>query len=119
MADNPGESQAETKRKILNWLEVMYKLAIGEIHVHTKLRDVELTREDGGHIHPLRELFDGATVPTHNITIHTLLTTDHAYVNVRYDRRALFSCMHAIQDSYARGHCHRPAHEDGPPKHFG
>ena len=119
MADEPGELPEETKRKIINWIEIMYKLAIGEISAQTRLRDVELTREDGDHIYPLRDLFDAATIPTHDCTIHSFLTADHAYVNVKHDRRALGSCMHVIQDSYARGHCHRPIRDDGPPKRFG
>ncbi|KAI5364076.1 hypothetical protein Slin15195_G097320 [Septoria linicola] len=119
MADVPGEAPEETRRKIMNWLEIMYRVAIGEISSDTKLRDVKIDGEDPNDTYPLRDLFDDATIPNINNTMHTLITSNGTYRKVMYDRRALGSCLHLVQDSFARGHCHRELLEEGPPKQYG
>ncbi|KAG0306239.1 hypothetical protein BGZ98_002747 [Dissophora globulifera] len=107
MADKAGEAPQETQKKVLVWIEVMYKVAIGQISVDTKLRDVQIPGNNDQDRYPLRRLFDNDTQPCDTDTIHTLLTSNHEYKNVKHDRRALGSCLHIIQDSYARGHCRR------------
>ncbi|KAG0317103.1 hypothetical protein BGZ99_006509 [Dissophora globulifera] len=107
MADKAGEAPQETQKKVLVWLEVMYKVAIGQISIDTKLRDVQIPGNNDQDRYPLRRLFDNDTQPCDTDTIHTLLTSNHKYKNVKHDRRALGSCLHIIQDSYARGHCRR------------
>lgn len=119
MADHVDERPAETKKKIMTWLEVMYKIAIGKISIATKLRDVELAGEEEHDRYPLRRLFDAGTRPADWMTIHTLLTHDHSYPNVKHDRRAIGICLHLVQDSYARGHCQREILKSEDPKRFG
>ena len=118
MADNEGEQPQDTKTKIMIWLEIMYKVAIGQISKDTRLRDVELPRDNEHDRYPLRRLFTQNTAPMDTDTIHNLLVWGCCYNNVKHDRRALGSCLHVIQDSYARGHCHRRTQHDGPPKQF-
>ncbi|KAG0306237.1 hypothetical protein BGZ98_002745 [Dissophora globulifera] len=107
MAEKAGEAPQETQKKVLVWIEVMYKVAIGQISIDTKLRDVQIPGNNDQDRYPLRRLFDNITQPCDTDTIHTLLTSNHEYKNVKHDRRALGSCLHIIQDSYARGHCRR------------
>ncbi|KAF9585659.1 hypothetical protein BGW38_001344 [Lunasporangiospora selenospora] len=119
MANNPGESPHDTQKRVLTWIEVMYKVAIGHFSKDTKLRDVELPRNSDFERYPLRQLFTNSTWPSESASIHTLLTSDTWYNDVKHSYRAIGSCMHVIQDSYARGHCHRRPTHEGTPKHFG
>ncbi|KAF8926638.1 hypothetical protein EDD21DRAFT_15817 [Dissophora ornata] len=118
MADKEGEDPHDTQKKILAWLEIMYKVAIGQISKDTKLRDVELARDNEQDRYPLRRLFNNSTKPCDNDSIHTLMTSNTWYKNVKHNRRALGVCLHVIQDSYARGHCHRRIQYDGTPKQY-
>lgn len=82
--DNP----ADTKNSILKWLETMYSVAIGTISP-----DTEITSTAVASSFPYSSVGD-------------LLTRGHqspAYV----PHRALGSCFHVIQDSYAIGHTWR------------
>ncbi|KAG0352376.1 hypothetical protein BC939DRAFT_30372 [Gamsiella multidivaricata] len=118
MADKEGENPQDTQRKIVAWLEIMYKVAIGQISKDTRLRDVDLGHGDEQERYPLRRLFNGSTAPKDTDSIHTLLTSNTSYKHVMHDRRALGSCLHVIQDSYARGHCHRRTQYNGIPKQY-
>ncbi|KAI4160368.1 MAG: hypothetical protein LQ342_005779 [Letrouitia transgressa] len=98
MATKNGEAPEDTKRYILTWLEVMYKLACGNqgTAVQDKLKTV------------LPAQFNGSTNPTSDATLKQLLlatTPNYRFSNLQ--RRALGVCLHIIQDSYAIGHTQR------------
>jgi len=79
------------------WLEVMYKLAVGQVGPNDRIDST-----------PLRDFFNNSTVPQGSDTLRNLLlgkTKSYKYVII--ERRALGSCFHTIQDSYAVGHCQR------------
>lgn len=120
MADEVGEKAEETKRKILTWLEVMYKVAIGEISTQTKMTDVQISGEFGEEW-PFRRLFDAGTTPAVHETVHDLITSGEPNITVLHQHRALGSCVHLIQDSFARGHCQREdiTEKEGTVKRYG
>ncbi|GIZ48821.1 hypothetical protein CKM354_001186700 [Cercospora kikuchii] len=119
MAEVPGEAPEETRREIMMWLQIMYRVALGEITNEVKLRDIKTIGDGTETTYPLRDLFDEGTIPNESDTVNTLLTTNGTYRKVMHDRRALGSCLHLIQDSYARGHCHRELLSDSIPRRYG
>jgi len=95
MATKLDEAPNETKAKLLQWFEVMYKLAVGGEGV---------TEND-----QLHQWFPGSfsatSTPTGDRTLRDLLlSTTPDYRKVDISRRALGVCLHMIQDSYAVGH---------------
>ncbi|KAK3331331.1 hypothetical protein B0H66DRAFT_598818 [Apodospora peruviana] len=98
MGSKVGESPSITRRNILLWLEVMYKLACGNQGISWN------DRIDS----KLGALFNDNTSPQGSSTFRALiLGKTTRYTNVLLDRRAIGSCFHVIQDSYALGHCLR------------
>ncbi|KAJ8606414.1 hypothetical protein MRB53_040997 [Persea americana] len=96
MAGEDGEGPWLTRLNIMSWFEVMYKLACGHISAKTKL----------GRAFPL--LFDDSTVPSGDATLDDLLiATTKRYEDFNLHHRAIGSCVHMIQDSYAIGHTQR------------
>lgn len=98
MASKNGEAAEDTKRNILTWMEVLYKLACGNqgVAMEDKLNGV------------LPAHFNGSTKPPGDATMKQLLmgtTPKFLFPNVQ--RRALGVCLHIIQDSYAIGHAQR------------
>lgn len=94
MGSSVGEEPRKTKAKILLWMEVMYNVAIGssELTPATRIEDT-----------PLASVFED---PRNYSTLGELFTRRHSPpVNVHH--RALGSCFHVIQDSYATGHTQR------------
>jgi hypothetical protein len=100
MATQAGEAATETKRKIMLWLEVMYKLANAEdgITGDTKIGDTAL-----------REFFPAEASPNSDQTLGYLLSKNGsgAFEKTDVRRRALGSMFHVIQDLYALGHTRR------------
>ena len=95
MASNVGEAPEYTKASILEWIEVMYKLAIGNqgVSEHDNL----------GTKFPKR--FSPSSEPRDTQTIRDLiLGTTPSYRHTEISKRALGNCLHMIQDSYAVGH---------------
>jgi len=98
MGSKPGEPPHETKEKIMLWLETMYKLACGGqgVEAHQRIDS------------RLGSYFNDNTVPKGSDSFKDLLLgKTRKYQNVIIERRALGSCFHVIQDSYAVGHCQR------------
>ena len=98
MASRSGEAPEATKRNLLTWMEIMYKLACGNqgVEVQDKLKAV------------LPAHFNGSTEPTSDATLKQLLmatTPKYRFPDIR--RRALGVWLHIIQDSYAVGHTQR------------
>ena len=92
MASKSGELPAETKKNVLRWMETMYKLATGALDAGTRIQNTWML-----------DWFDD---PAHYITVGGLLTHGHkGPADIQH--RALGSCFHIIQDSYAVGHTRR------------
>ncbi|KAI4604307.1 hypothetical protein KJ359_000441 [Pestalotiopsis sp. 9143b] len=92
-----GEEPAESKRKIMLWVETMYRLSVSD----------DVLPE-----HPissrLGNLFNDSTKPRGSDSFRRLLMGNTtSYANPKIERRALGSCFHVIQDSFAVGHCQR------------
>jgi hypothetical protein len=97
MATERGEAAGETRKCIITWIEVMYRLSVGDGIAETERIDKWLGK-----------YFHDSTSPKGSQTLRELLIgTRTAYPRVMIDRRALGSCFHVIQDSYAVGHCRR------------
>lgn len=98
MACKPGEAANETKRKVMVWLEVMYKLATGEdgINSGTIVKDTKL-----------KEFTPPVSLPPRSKPMQYLLSKDTKFRGVDIGRRAIGSMFHIIQDSYAIGHTRR------------
>ncbi|KAI2629807.1 hypothetical protein GGR54DRAFT_279994 [Hypoxylon sp. NC1633] len=98
MAATDGEEPKETQRKMLKWLEVMYKLACGNQGV---------SEQDQLKQH-LEEWFTDTTEPSSQSTLRDMLLASTPFYNhVDIQRRALGLCLHIIADSYAVGHTQR------------
>ncbi|KAI1641846.1 uncharacterized protein F4817DRAFT_362748 [Daldinia loculata] len=98
MGATVGEMPAETQRKILKWLTVMYKLACGNQGVS----DTDQLQQ------ALGEWFDSSTTPTGQSSLRDLIlanTPNYYQTNIQW--RALGICLHMITDSYAVGHTQR------------
>lgn len=98
MACRSGETPGETKRKVMVWLEVMYKLANGEDGL-TGETVIETTK--------LAEFCPVLSLPPSYKPLRYLLSKDSAFRGIDVERRALGSMFHIIQDSYAIGHTRR------------
>ncbi|KPM43290.1 hypothetical protein AK830_g3276 [Neonectria ditissima] len=98
MASESKEPAAETKRKVMAWLEVMYKLANGEdgITAQTKPTDTKL-----------KEFCPVGSLPPSWETFSYYLSANSGFEGLDIGRRALGSMFHIIQDSYAIGHTRR------------
>ncbi|KXJ85351.1 hypothetical protein Micbo1qcDRAFT_223267 [Microdochium bolleyi] len=105
MACAEGEQPLETKRKVMIWMEVMYKLASGEdpnitpdtLLAHTKLGDLLATPDD----------YLGGSLPPPYQPLRYMLAPKSVFSALDIRRRALGSMFHVIQDSYAIGHTKR------------
>lgn len=104
MGTHRGEKAEKTRDKILLWLEVMYKLAVGD----------GVSQDDRIDKHLPRELFNNSTTPKGSDSLKDLLLgTTPSYLSPVIPHRALGSCFHVIQDSYALGHCQRRLENPG------
>ncbi|KAF7563162.1 hypothetical protein G7046_g953 [Stylonectria norvegica] len=98
MASAANEPALETKRKVMTWLEVMYKLANDEdgIKPQTKPTDTKL-----------KEFCPAGSLPPSWETLAYYLSANSGFQGLDIGRRALGSMFHIIQDSYAVGHTRR------------
>ena len=93
----PGnQDPALTKKSILQWMETMWEVATGKMPSDTAISATSVK--------------DSFSDPNNYITIGELLTHGHHCPAV-IPHRALGSCFHVIQDSYAAGHTHRESKE--------
>lgn len=104
MASSEGESPLTTKGKILMWMEIAYKLAVNatDVTADVKLGDV-VTSSRGPQ---LGSFFDAESKPSGDATLRNLLDCHH-HSSANIQHRALGSCFHLLQDSYALGHTRR------------
>ncbi|KAK4694880.1 hypothetical protein P7C71_g2770, partial [Lecanoromycetidae sp. Uapishka_2] len=98
MSSKSGEFPIDTKKKVLRWMETMYKLAIGATNGDSPIQNTWMQ--------------DWFYDPSHYTTIGRLLTHGHAGP-ANFQHRALGSCFHIIQDSYALGHTRREPLKSG------
>lgn len=99
MACETGEKPEESKRKVMLWLEVMYKLAAGEDGITSDLT-IRKTR--------LTELWPAGSLPPATETLRYMLSgKESKFQGMDPRRRAIGSIFHIIQDSYAIGHTRR------------
>ena len=98
MASQSGEPPQETKRKLMVWLEVMYKLANGEdgITADTEIGSTKIS-----------EFCPMLSLPPSFKPLHYLLSKESPFQGKDIGRRAIGIIFHIIQDSYAIGHTKR------------
>lgn len=97
MAAQKGEAAQKTQGDAIHWIEVMYKLSVADGVSERDRIDSQLS-----------QFFNERTQPKGSQTLRDLLVgSTTSYTKVMTDRRALGSCFHLIQDSYAIGHCQR------------
>lgn len=95
MATQNEQEPDVTKKSLLAWIEVMYKLACGNQGVSENDKLSERF--------PLS--FSSTTKPTGDATIKDLILGKTArFMMLDIQSRALGVCLHTIQDSYAVGH---------------
>lgn len=97
MGCETGEKPSESKKKIMLWLETMYRLSVSDEVLPDDRIDSRLGK-----------LFTESTKPRGSDSFKRLLMGNTtSYENPKIGRRALGSCFHVIQDSFAVGHCQR------------
>jgi hypothetical protein len=102
MASEKGELPAITKKHVLRWMETMYKLATGAMDAGKPIQNTWM-----------QDWFNDQPRYT---TVGQLLTHGHkGPANIQH--RALGSCFHIIQDSYAVGHTRREPLNSGDRMH--
>ncbi|KAI1323314.1 hypothetical protein F5Y16DRAFT_384235 [Xylariaceae sp. FL0255] len=93
-----GEKPDTTKKALIGWMGVMYKLACGNQGVSDRHKLKQ----------HLPDHFNNNTTPTGDHTLYELLiATTQKYRRIDTQKRALGSCLHTIADSYAIGHTQR------------
>lgn len=90
MASKNGVDASITREEILNWAEVMYKIAVGEIDVWQSLQKEKAAQK----------------LPS-SILNHTPAILFGAKTESQIRARGLGSLLHMLQDSFARGHVTR------------
>jgi hypothetical protein len=94
MSPNPNENPNNTKADLLVWMKVMYKLAIGQDIGENDRLDQTLPSK-----------FSGTSIPKGDSCLRDLfLGNKTAFRRFNIQKRAIGSCLHMIQDSYAVGH---------------
>ena len=98
MASNIGEKPEETKRKLIKWISVLWKLANGEegINPETIIKNTDLA-----------EFCPDSSLPSSAGSLRYLLSNDSRFGALDIPGRALGSILHFIQDSYAVAHTRR------------
>ncbi|KAF2216904.1 hypothetical protein CERZMDRAFT_64299 [Cercospora zeae-maydis SCOH1-5] len=98
MASTADEKPEETKRKLMKWLSVLWKLANGEEGI---VPDTVISKTD------LAEFCPNSSLPANWASLRYLLSNESEFGALDIQRRALGSIFHFIQDSYALGHTRR------------
>ena len=108
MANKVGEDPHETLAKIKLWIEIMYRLSIGDgIHGTDTIANVPISVAGPSATYTLKSIMNPSSPPVETQTMKYLLTRDTKCMFLDLGRRALGSALHTIQDSYAHGHCRR------------
>ena len=107
MGSTAGEEPGDTLAKILLWLEIAWRVATGDIDAGTKIEDVAVTSQFNTKTYRLGDFFTTTSFPKKSASLYQLITIGTKYKHLDIKRRALGSCFHVLQDSYARGHTRR------------
>jgi hypothetical protein len=93
-----GDTAQDTCSRILQWMEVMYKLACGNQGI---CADDPLEKH-------FPNYFDSQSTPPQDASLRDLLiASTPSYQRVNVQARALGSCLHIISDSFSLGHTQR------------
>lgn len=109
MAASVGEQPQETRRKIKIYLQTMYSVYSG---LNNIIPDTVVKTTD------LKEFFNDGNGHSNTTFRSLLMGTTPSYKEPNIPWRALGSCLHVIQDSFARGHCRRADDGTGPVLNF-
>ncbi|GJC86302.1 hypothetical protein ColLi_09140 [Colletotrichum liriopes] len=94
MGSQANEDPNITKKNMIDWLEIIYKLAIGQDVAAADRLDKRFP-----------DRFTANSNPSGDVSLKQLfLGTTPSYRKANIPRRALGNCLHMIQDSYAVGH---------------
>jgi hypothetical protein len=108
MASSLGEDPHHTLAKIMLWLEIMYKLATDQgVSENDKLGDINIFSVVNTTTYTLKNFFNDDSQPKASDTIKTLLSANSIYTGLNIKRRAIGTCFHVLEDSYAKGHTRR------------
>ncbi|KAK7755760.1 hypothetical protein SLS62_002373 [Diatrype stigma] len=105
-----GEQPDDTRAKIMLWLEVAYKLSVGGggIDGADAIGDVPVTSVvNETTSYQLSDFFTATSSPRSTDSLSSLFACSTRYRHVDVQRRAIGSCLHLVQDSFARGHTRR------------
>lgn len=103
-----GEKPQDTKTKLVRWLRVMYNLFAGNgIGPDTLVKNTELSAH-----------FNNSTGHGNTTFKALLMGTTGAYRQPNIQLRAIGSCCHVIEDSFAKGHCRRDNNGTGLIQNF-
>ncbi len=94
MASQDGETAAETRRRVMIWMEFTWRVGNGEYSLDTKLSEVEI---DG-----FNEFFG-----TSGWTVQDLFTSGNPALRRHITDVAFGSLIHSTEDSFAEGHVQR------------
>lgn len=107
MGSAVGEDPLDTLAKMMLWLEIMWRVATGDIDAQTAIKDVNVHTQFKTKSYSLGDFFTSTSVPKISDNLFQLLTVGTKFTKVNIPRRALGSCFHVLQDSYAKGHTKR------------
>ncbi|KAH0543416.1 hypothetical protein FGG08_002274 [Glutinoglossum americanum] len=108
MASDVGEDPHDTLGKVTLWLEIAYKLSIGQgISGTDVISSIPITNTVNTRVYRLSDFFTTTTTPKSSDTLRTLLTANTIYKPLDLARRAIGSCLHVVQDSYMKAHTRR------------
>lgn len=107
MGSAVGEDPHNTLAKISLWLEIMWRVATGDIDAGTAIQDVNVQTQFNTKTYTLGDFFTPTSVPKKSDNLFQLLTVGTKFTKVDVKRRALGTCFHVLQDSYAKGHTKR------------
>ena len=104
MAVTDGIAAAETKRRLMIWVEFLYGVAVGKISPATRISDVQVA--------DFSEIFNARDTRNYNKTVQFLFS-DPNVPNHVYDARqnSIGALLHLIQDSYSPAHTRREIHD--------
>ncbi len=95
---------AETKRRIMIWVEFLYGVAIGKISPATKISEVAVP--------DFSEIFNALDTRNYSKTVQFLFSDQNAPNQIFEARKnSIGALLHIIQDSYSPAHANRAIHD--------
>lgn len=104
MAVTDNIPAADTKRRIMIWVEFLYGVAVGKISPATRLSDVAVP--------DFQEIFNALDTRNYNKTVQFLFSDPNAPNQIFEARKnSIGALLHLIQDSYSPAHASRAIHD--------